>query len=428
MTAPSKPWLTIIGISNEDPPPLNSQAQSALKSAHLLIGSKRQLALIPLNLSPKALREQWPSPLAPRIEELKQQKPKGTVIIATGDPLCWGIGETFTGGSHVSDAANNDITLIPAPSIISLVANQMHWPVTEIESLSLCSQPLACLSQMLTPHKKICVLSATNKDPQKVAEHLQSKGYGPSKISILQDLGTAKETRIDTTAHDLAERKERSQENPDTISNLNCLAIQLLAAPTIPPLTTNPGLRDDAFTHDGQLTKQHIRALTLMALRPTAHELLWDIGAGNGSISIEWARHHPSTKAIAIEPNQKRAANIKTNAEALGVPDLTIIEKTAPDCLNELKAPDAIFIGGGITYPGLLDTAIERLKPNGRLVANTVTLEGETTLINAQQQHSGTLTRFTIEQTTKLGKFRGWQAERPIVQWVYQKPINDEPS
>ena len=411
MTKTNQPWLTIIGISNEASPQLNQEAQTHLQAAKHLLGSKRQLTLIPTSLTPNATREEWPTPLAPRIAELKEKRPKGTVIIATGDPMCWGIGEKFS-----TDLTAEEMHIIPAPSIVTLVANKMHWPTAEIKSLSLCSQPLASLTYYLAANQKLCVLSATNQDPQKVAALLQQNGYGPSKISILQNIGNKNEKRHDTTASELAAFNDQ-----DTIAKLNCLAINLKPELNGPVLTPGPGLPDEAFTHDGQLTKQHIRALTLMALQPQPNELLWDIGAGNGSISIEWLRSAKGTKAIAIEQQTHRLKNIKTNAEKLGVPHLESVEGTAPKCLDNLPAPDAIFIGGGITNQDLLPTVIEALKPTGRLVANTVTLEGEAILIAAQKTHGGTLTRLAIDHTTAIGTFQGWQPTRPIIQWVYDK-------
>ena len=411
MTKTPSPWLTIIGISNEATPVLNQNAQAALKTAKHLLGSKRQLALIPTNLTPNAKREEWQSPMGPHIEELKTKRPTSTVIIATGDPMCWGIGEKFS-----ADLKEGEIHLIPAPSIVTLVANKMLWPTPEIKSLSLCSQPLASLASLLAPNQKLCLLSASNQDPQKIAALLQKNGYGPSEISILQNLGSKNEARYDTTANDLAAFTEHN-----TIAKLNCLAIKLKPQTKRPPLTIGPGLPDETFIHDGQLTKQHIRALTLMALRPAPNELLWDIGAGNGSISIEWLRAAHGTNAIAIEQNSARLANIKTNAENLGVPHLEIVEGTAPNCLDNLPAPDAIFIGGGITTKGLLPKTFAALKPTGRLVANTVTLEGEAILIAAQKTHGGILTRLSIEHATEIGSFKGWQPTRPIIQWVYQK-------
>ncbi len=422
--SPSQNWLTIIGIGQEGYDLLNHNAKTALKTAKLILGSKRQLSLIPKDKTKAAKRELWPSPMQPRLERLKKQRPKNTVIIATGDPLCWGIGEHF---SNTLDA--HEMHIIPAPSIITLIAAKMHWPSATTQSLSLCSQPIEAIARYLEPGKNLILLSATSEHPNKIANFLKTHAYGPSKLTILENLGDQNESITKTTAKALTSK-------PRKFAALNSLAIGLEKEPTSTTLTHNPGLPDEAFEHDGQLTKQHMRAITLAHLRPSTGELLWDIGTGNGSIAIEWLRSTPNTNAIAFEKNNKRAQTCKHNADNLGVPHLQIIKGEAPASFQtkQLKQvaieqptnPDAIFIGGGITVPTLLDKALKALKPGGRLVANTVSIEGEAILIKAYQTHGGALSRHSHQQADPIGNhasnFHGWRPQMAIIQWVYHKP------
>ncbi len=401
------PWLTIIGISPTGYAGLSPQAQALIKSARFIIASKRQLDLVP-ETATTATREQWPSPMLPRMESLKSEKPDNTVILATGDPYCWGIAEYFANHLPASQ-----MQTIPAPSIVSLICAKMSWPSATTQSLSLCSQPIESLARLLEPGKNIITLSATGEHPSQIAKLLNDHGYESSTITVLENLGTEQETITQTTPKKLLAAKP--------VSPLNSLAIALTKHPTTQRLTTSPGLPDTAFEHDGQLTKQNIRAITLAHLRPSYGERLWDIGCGNGSISIEWLRAAQNTHAIGIEQNQERAARAKMNAENLGVPHLDLIEGKAPECLEGLKNPDAIFIGGGISTPNLLETALQALSSNGRLVANTVTLEGQARLLQAHQSHGGSLTRLSIEQADPVGTFHGWRPQMPITQWVYQK-------
>lgn len=409
-TAPiTSPWLTIIGIGEQGYQDLPTKAKIVLKSAKLLLASERQLALIPNDATPEAKREHWPSPMQPRLDSLKQQHPKSTVIIATGDPLCWGIAEHFS--NHLSV---EQLEIIPAPSIITLVAAKMHWPSAAIDSLSLCSQPIEVMARLLEPGKKLIILSASKSHPAEIASQLIEHGYSPSKVTILENLASTQESITHTTAKDLT--------NQTNFNALTSLAITLIVEDGLTRLTTAPGLPNDAFDHDGQMTKQNIRAITLAHLRPSTGEILWDIGCGNGSISIEWLRAAKNTKAIGIEKNQTRIDRAKLNAIKLGVPELEIMKGTAPTVLSELPQPDAIFIGGGITAPKLLETALTALKPGGRLVANTVTIEGESQLLTAHHTNGGMLSRIALQQASPVGRFSGWRPAMPITQWVYNKP------
>lgn len=419
-------WLTIIGIGEEGFDLLTNEARQKIEQARLLLGSERQLNLIPAPDNPSATRELWPSPMMPRIEQLLREKPESTVIIASGDPMCWGIGRHLA-----KHCTKSELKIIPSVSILSRIAAHMHWPTTEIKSVSLCSQPLSAIENYLAPGKKLVLLSATENSPKKVARYLMDNSFDQSEITILANLGAKSETITTTTVKELIE-------NEIEVSPLNSLAIELKLSETSTDKTDNhtpqPGLPDNAFASDGQLTKRQIRAITMAHLRPQQGELLWDIGSGSGSIAIEWLRTNLYSKqietttantaplaAIGIEKDPVRLERARDNAARLGVPELTLIEATAPDGLEDLPAPDAIFIGGGTSNPKILKIALTSLKPGGRIVANAVTIEGEASLIEAFKEHGGELNKIAISSAESLGRFKGWRPQMPITQWVYQK-------
>lgn len=419
-------WLTIIGIGEEGYDLLTNEAKQKIDTARLLLGSERQLKLIPEPDNPSTTREHWPSPMMPRIEQLLREKPESTVIIASGDPLCWGIGRHLT-----KHCTKSELKIIPSVSILSRIAAHMHWPTTDIVSLSLCSQPLSAIENFLTPATKLVLLSASENSPQQVARYLIDNAFGQSEITILENLGAQSETITKRTVKELAETDIE-------FSSLNSLAIELKLSITNTEKTDNhtpqPGLPDDAFDSDGQLTKRQIRAITLAHLRPKPGELLWDIGSGSGSIAIEWLRTNLSfahsetsptiispVNAIGIEKDPERLERARTNAARLGVPKLTLIEATAPNGLKDLPAPDAIFIGGGTSNPKILEIALASLKTGGRIVANAVTIEGESSLIEAFKTHGGELNKISVSSAESLGRFKGWRPQMPITQWIYHK-------
>jgi precorrin-6Y C5,15-methyltransferase (decarboxylating) len=151
-------------------------------------------------------------------------------------------------------------------------------------------------------------------------------------------------------------------------------------------------------------------------------QLLWDVGAASGSIGIEWLRAEPSARAIAIEARADRAEQAIANALRLGVPELDVRGGHAPEALDGLPRPDAVFVGGGVTTPGLVDACWGALRSGGRIVANAVTLEGEQALTAARAAHGGELARIEIAHAEPLGAFTGWRAQMPVVQWSAGKP------
>ncbi|MDF0501782.1 precorrin-6Y C5,15-methyltransferase (decarboxylating) subunit CbiT, partial [Burkholderia cenocepacia] len=303
--------------------------------------------------------------------------------------------------------------VLPAPSSLSLAAARLGWALQDVGAVSLVGRPLATLARHLLPGRRLFVLSADGRTPAAVAAELAARGFGPTRISVFEHLGGPLERRIDGLAQDW---------HVDETAALNLVALDCQAGPDAPRRALTPGLPDDAYRHDGQLTKRDLRAMTLGRLAPAPGELLWDVGAGSGSIGIEWMRAHPSCQAIAIEAHAERQRFIEHNRDTLGVPGLQLVAGRAPAALAGLAAPDAIFIGGGATAPGVLDACWASLKPGGRLVANAVTLQGEMALAAWRDVHGGTLTRVSFAHAEPLGRFDTWRQPLPVTLYDARKP------
>jgi precorrin-6Y C5,15-methyltransferase (decarboxylating) len=297
---------------------------------------------------------------------------------------------------------------------VSLAAARLGWPLQDVVTLSVVARPMAALNAHLANGVRLLVLSNDGQSPAAIATQLAERGFGASRLSVFEHLGGPDERRIDGIARDWP---------GEPIAALNLLAIDCVADANTARLSRLAGLPDSAFRHDGQLTKRDVRAMTLARLAPMPGELLWDVGAGSGSIGIEWMRAHPSCRALAIEADEGRQLLIEHNRDALGVPGLQLIRGTAPHALNELEAPDAIFIGGGVTRDGVLDTCWQHLRPGGRLVANAVTLQSEMTLMAWREQHGGELTRIHVAQAQPLGGFDTWRQALPITLLEVIKPL-----
>jgi precorrin-6Y C5,15-methyltransferase (decarboxylating) len=309
------------------------------------------------------------------------------------------------GTSLARQLPSDEMLILPAPSSCSLAAARMGWPLQDVVALSVVARPVTAISAQLFSGVRLLVLSNDGNSPAAIAALLRERGFGPSRMTVLEHLGGTAERRIDGTANDWAD---------PLIADLNLIAIDCLVEPTALHLSRLAGLPDNAFKHDGQITKRDIRAITLARLAPTPGELLWDVGAGSGSIGIEWMRAHPSCRALAIEADDGRQQLIEHNRDALGVPGLQLIRGRAPQALEGLERPDAIFIGGGVTREGVLDACWAALKPGGRLIANAVTLQSEMALMAWREQHGGELTRIHIAQAQPLGDFDTWRQALPI--------------
>ena len=400
------PWLTVVGIGEDGFKGLGKNARRALLGASRIFGGQRQLNLLPACI--RGERQLWPSPFS--LDPVLALRGEPVCVLASGDPMFFGVGASLA--RQVPDA---EMLIQPAPSSCSLAAARMGWPLQEVVTLSVVARPLAALSAQLFSGVRLLVLSNDGQSPAAVAALLRERGFGPSRLSVLEHLGGANERRIDGVANDW---------NDPAVADLNLIAIECIAAPDTPRLSRLAGLPDSAFQHDGQLTKRDVRAITLARLAPVPGELLWDVGAGSGSIGIEWMRAHPSCRTLAIEADEGRQLLIEHNRDALGVPGLQLIRGSAPQALAGLELPDAIFIGGGVTREGVLDTCWAQLKPGGRLIANAVTLQSEVTLMTWRERHGGELTRIHVAQAQPLGEFDTWRQALPITLLDVTKPLD----
>jgi precorrin-6Y C5,15-methyltransferase (decarboxylating) len=321
--------------------------------------------------------------------------------------MCYGIGVTLTRALSVAE-----MTIVPVPSAFSLACARLGWALTEVETVSLCGRDPALVQAVCYPGARLLVLSAGQRTPAIVAEQLTQRGFGQSHIIILERMGGAHERRVEGTA---------ASWNAIEVADLHTIAITCIADPGVTGFSRLAGLPDTAYHHDGQLTKREVRAMTLAALAPVPGQLLWDVGAGCGSISIEWMRSDARCRAIAIELHPARLQYIVDNAVALGTPNLRIIAGEAPGALKDLPPPHALFIGGGLTTDKLLATCWQVLPAGGRLVANAVTVESEQMLLQWHSQWGGELTRVAIQRAAPIGKFLGWKAMAPVTQWAVVK-------
>jgi precorrin-6Y C5,15-methyltransferase (decarboxylating) len=306
--------------------------------------------------------------------------------------------------------------VVPAPSAFSLAAARLGWSLPDVETVSLHGKPVALLRPLLHPGRRVLALTSDADGPAVVAALLTAEGFGRSHMHLLEALGGPGE-RISAHVADSFEARE--------INPLNIVAIEVIAEPEASILSLAPGLADELFEHDGQITKREIRALTLSALAPRRGELLWDIGAGAGSVAIEWMLRDPSMKAIAVEEDAERAARIERNANELGVPGLNVVQGSAPEALHDLPTPDAVFVGGGGSDPELIQAVLDALRPGGRIVANAVTLETEAMLLDLRDSLGGTLTRLALQRAEPVGGMTGWRPAMPVTQWIWEKPQGD---
>ena len=400
-----EPWLSLVGIGEDGLDGLSPAARRQLAQATLVVGGARHLALA-APISAPTLR--WPSPIEDAIPALLARRGEPTCVLASGEPFWFG-----AGGLLRRHFAPEEIFCLPAPSAFSLAAARLGWSLQDCTMLSLHGRALAAIIPHLQPSAKILALSWDGATPGKLARLLVERGMGRSNLTVCEAMGGANE-RLRTC---LAERFEMTD-----IADLNTIALEVVAGRGSRVLPRSAGLPDDYFEHDGQITKRETRALTLSSLAPRRGELLWDIGAGSGSIAIEWMLADPANRAIAIEQRPERATRIGRNALNLGVPALRVIEGRAPEALEDLPQPQAIFVGGGAGAPGALEFYLATLAPGGRLVVNAVTLETQAELTAAHKRWGGDLIQASFAHADPVGRFTGWRAAMQVVQWRIEKP------
>ncbi|MER8232326.1 precorrin-6y C5,15-methyltransferase (decarboxylating) subunit CbiE [Streptomyces sp. NPDC094049] len=399
--------IHVVGIGADGWDGLPEASRRVLRSAEVLLGAPRQLGLLPAADCPGE-RVAWPSPLRPAVPGLlAAHEGRAVAVLASGDPSFHGIARTLAGA-----VGADRLRVHPHPSSVSYACARLGWPLDAVDTVSLVARPLAALSAALHPGRRLLVLGEGPETPALVAALLRDTGWGGTRVRVLEQLGGPRERLLDATAADWPHERTDA---------LHVLALDCVRDPGTLRLGTVPGLPDEAYEHDGQLTKRYVRAATLAALAPAPGELLWDVGGGSGSIGIEWMRAHRDCRAVAVEKSPERAARIARNAAALGVPALRVVTAAAPDGLAGLDRPDAVFVGGGLTAPGLLDACWAALPVGGRLVANTVTLESEAVLAARHRRHGGELVRLAVATAVPVGGFTGWRQAMPVTQWSVTK-------
>jgi precorrin-6B C5,15-methyltransferase / cobalt-precorrin-6B C5,C15-methyltransferase len=392
--------IVVVGIGADGMPGLSESSRCELRRAAVICGSRRQLGLLDDTVG--AARREWPSPMMPALRRLLDDLPPGEAdvhVLASGDPLLHGIG-----GTLIRLFGPGRVKVLPHVSAVTLACARMGWTVQDTEVISLVTAD---------PHTAIrrggqaVVLSGDRSTPKTLAALLNAYGRGDSEFSVLEQLGGRRERRRDGTA------SEWAADAPLDVDDLNVIAVRYLPDERMSPLP------DDAFAHDGQITKHRVRAVTLAALAPRPGERLWDVGAGSGSIAVEWCRSWRGCTAVAFERDERRRRNIGFNAAAFGV-DIEV-RGEAPDAFDGAAPPSAVFVGGGLTQAGVLDACLAHLSVGGRLIANAVTVESEGVLAQAYSRLGGELRRFQHYQGEPLGGFTGWRPQLPVTQWEVTK-------
>lgn len=398
----SAPWLTIIGIGEDGMAGLSAASRRLIGEAEIIVGGDRHHDLAP---DLKAERISWPSPFDDLIDLLKSHRGRPIVVLATGDPLWYSVGARILRALPAGEVAFH-----PQISAFQWAACRMGWSMADVETLTAHGRAAEQVIPYFWPRARLLILTAGSHTPGEVARLLDARGYGASAMTVLANLGGPEERRIQSTASDWA-----AADPAEGIPSFHTLAVACAGTPE-PPLPRLPGLPDEAFAHDGVMTKREVRALTLARLMPARGELLWDIGTGCGSVAVEWMRAGRDALAIGIDPNPERLALARRNATTLGTPKLELIAGAAPGALADLPRPDAVFIGGGLTRETAA-AALAALPPGGRLVANAVTLDSEALLIALQAETGGDLTRLSVERAAPVGTLTGWRPAMPVVQW-----------
>jgi precorrin-6Y C5,15-methyltransferase (decarboxylating) len=397
-------WLTIVGMGEDGFEGLSASARDALASAQHIIGTTRLLAKLPPY---PAHIHTWPQPFSDVVDRIKAMRGQATVVLATGDPMNFGVARKL-----LEFIPLDEMSILPHVSAFSLVAARLGWSLPDCECVTIHGRPAAELENHIQPNVRLLVLTQDATSIAECAQRLKARGFENSEITVLENLGGARERITSFTALEVPAQDW---------SDLNTIAVSCVAGPHAKIWSRVAGLPDDAFEHDGKITKREVRAATLAALAPTPHQLLWDVGAGSGSISIEWMRSTRACRAIAIEGDAGRCAMIERNAALLGVPKLQVVQGVAPKSLAGLPVPDSAFIGGGIDQTGVFEAVWTALKPGGICVVNAVTLEGDRKLITLQESFGGDLVRIDVSALTNIGDLRALRPRMSVLQWRVRK-------
>ncbi len=396
------PWLHIVGIGEDGLDGLLPATRAVVEAAEVIVGGDRHHVL---SEAVKAERLSWPSPFDALIDMLHGYKGRRVIVLATGDPLWFSVGARI--GREIDPA---EITYHPQLSAFQLAAARMGWSLPDVETLTVHGRPVEQMIAFIQPDARLLILTTGEQTPAQIARFLTERGFGASKMTVLAAMGGAEERRFEGVAESWSH----------TVPAFNTLAVDCVAAPDAALLPRVPGLEDALFQSDGTMTKQEVRAATLAKLMPMRGALLWDIGTGCGSVAVEWMRGARYARAIGIEPRADRRAMAAANALALGVPKLELVDGTVPAALEGLPAPDAVFIGGGLSAE-VFDATWKALRPLGRLVANAVTLESEAVLLALHKQHGGQLVKLSVQRAEPVGGLTGWRPLMPVTQWSLVK-------
>lgn len=398
-------WLTIVGMGEDGWDGLTHRARQAIESAAVIVSSARLLAFLP----PSAAEiHEWPQPFSAVVERIRPLRGRNTVVLATGDPMNYGVTRKLM--EFIPFA---EMEVIPNLSAFSLAAARLGWSLPDCDTLTLHGRDASNIEAFIQPDVRLLVLTADRTTIPEVARRLVARGFGGSEVFVLENMGGSRER----VSHFIADAPP-----PADFSDLNTLAIRCIASQGARIFSRLAGLPNEAFHHDGQLTKREVRAATLAALAPSPDRLLWDVGAGCGSVSIEWMRAARGCQSIAFENNPERLAMIASNADALGTPRLKVVAGEAPVSYAGQPAPDAVFIGGGLWIPGVVEDAWQALKPGGTMVANVVTIEGELHLYDLHDKHGGDIVRMEISSLTYVGRLRALRPRMAVTQWRTSKP------
>lgn len=398
-TAPA-PWLSLVGLGEDGRAGLSPEATAALDGAELVYGGARHIALI--GAVPGTAAE-WPQPFRNALPMILSQRGRKVCVVATGDPFHYGIGAGLAKAIPAQE-----MQIFPQLSCFALACNRLRWPQEECGRVSLHGRALQRILPFLQPGRRVLALAWDGTTPQRLSEVLCARGFGSSRMVVMEAMGGPREQIRECRADAF---------DFGTVDPLNLIALDLVADADARVLPLSTGLDDSWFEHDGQMTKADIRAITLSALAPRAGELLWDIGAGSGSVGLEWCMRNPGNRTIAFEEKPERAERIGRNRMALGALAVETVIGKAPDAFAGKPAPDVVFIGGGITDEGVFEAAFAALKPGGRLVANVVTLEGEARLAALFAAHGGSLRRIGLAHLDTVGTMHGWRSAMPVTQW-----------